>query len=170
MELMGEFASANHHVIHHEVLRAVGARSLEVVENHHNFAWKESYGGTEYIVHRKGATPAGTGIKGYIPGTMIDPGYLIEGLGNQESFASSAHGAGRVMSRKKAKNTTTRHALLKSLKEAGVTLLDAGLDESPHAYKRIQDVMQEQRDLVKVLGTFHPKFVKMAPDGERPED
>jgi tRNA-splicing ligase RtcB (3'-phosphate/5'-hydroxy nucleic acid ligase) len=170
MNLMGEYASANHEVIHKNVLRAVGARPIAVFENHHNFAWKENHHGKELVVHRKGATPAAKGEIGYIPGTMADPGYLVEGLGNPKSLNSSAHGAGRRLSRTKAKHSTTRNALNSLLKERKVTTLSCGLDESPHAYKNINEVMAAQSDLVHVLGRFVPRVVKMAPEGEKPED
>ena len=170
MELMGKYASANHHIIHDRIRRAIGAKSIFSLENHHNYAWRERHGGEDLIVHRKGATPAGEGILGYIPGTMVNPGYIVEGLGNQRSLLSSSHGAGRKMSRKQAKNTTTRNALKKTLSEYRVTLISAGLDESPHAYKDIERVMQAQQDLVRKVGRFTPKLVLMAPEGERPED
>ena len=170
MQLMGKYASANHHVIHRDVLGALGAKTLYQVENHHNFAWKEEHLGKEVIVHRKGATPAAQGELGYIPGTMVHPGYLVEGLGCAAALHSSSHGAGRALSRRKAKTTTTRHELKKRLAEAGVELISAGLDESPHAYKDIDQVMQAQRSLVRTLAKFTPQLVKMAPEGERPED
>ncbi|MCB0351868.1 MAG: RtcB family protein [Bdellovibrionales bacterium] len=170
MELMGAYASANHHVIHREIRKACGGSVLFEIENHHNFAWKESHGGEEVVVHRKGATPAHRGTLGYIPGTMVAPGFLVEGLGNETSLCSSSHGAGRQMSRKKAKSTTTLHALKQIVREHGVSLLSAGLDESPHAYKDILRVMTAQSDLVRILARFDPKIVKMAPDGELAED
>ena len=170
MELMGKFASANHHVIHRDICKALKEKPIFQVENHHNFAWKEKHLGSEVIVHRKGATPAAMGELGYVPGSMIAPGFLVEGLGNEASLNSSAHGAGRAMSRKAAKNTTTHHALKKTLREHGVELISAGLDESPHAYKDIEQVMKEQQTLVKKIAKFTPKIVIMAPDGERPED
>lgn len=170
MELMGEFASANHDVIHRSILQQLGAEVVFQVENHHNFAWKECHGGSELIVHRKGATPAGEGVLGYIPGSMTAPGYLVEGRGDPRSLYSASHGAGRRMSRKQAKNTTTRHALRKTLADMGVELISAGLDESPHAYKDIDGVMHAQRELVRQIARFEPKLVKMAPEGERPED
>lgn len=170
MELMGDYASANHDVIHRDVIKAVGSKSILSVENHHNFAWKEKVDGEELIVHRKGATPAQKGQLGYIPGTLADPGFLVSGLGNKQAINSCSHGAGRAMSRRRAKNTTTRSALKKLLQEKGITLLSCGLDESPHAYKSIHEVMDSQRDLVEVVGSFYPKVVKMAPEGERPED
>ena len=166
MQLMGRYASANHHVIHDSIGKSLGARKLMQVENHHNFAWREKHLGKEVIVHRKGATPAAKGVLGYIPGTMVDPGYIVEGLGNEQSLFSSSHGAGRKLSRKKAKLSTTYSALNKVLREKGVTLLSAGLDESPHAYKDIDAVMRQQADLVRTIGRFTPQIVKMAADGE----
>lgn len=170
MNLMGKYASANHELIHRGVLRAVGGRPLVSFENHHNFAWRETHGDRSLIVHRKGATPAGLGEIGYIPGTMADPGFLVEGKGNEASLRSCSHGAGRALSRKKALQTTTRNALNTLLKARNVTTLSCGLDESPHAYKDINEVMNAQSDLVKVLATFKPRIVKMAPPGEKPED
>lgn len=177
MELMGQFASANHHIIHDKVCRDLAqmdAPALFQVENHHNFAWKERHavGGEvrEVIVHRKGATPAGRGVLGLIPGSMAAPGYLVEGLGQPESLASASHGAGRKLSRTKARETTRWSHLKATLAERGVHLLSAGLDESPHAYKDIDAVMAAQADLVRPLAKFTPRLVKMAPDGEKPED
>lgn len=170
MELMGRYASANHALIHRDVLKAAGGELLFSIENHHNFAWKERYQGKEVIVHRKGATPAGAGELGYIPGTMIAPGFIVAGQGNPKSLSSSAHGAGRVMSRKAAKQRITPSGLKKLTQASGVTLLDAGLDEAPIAYKDIQAVMAAQHELVDIIGVFTPKIVKMAPDGEDAED
>ncbi len=170
MELMGEYASANHYLIHRDISKMVGGEKLFQIENHHNFAWKETHYGKDVIVHRKGATPAASGEYGYIPGTMIHPGFLIQGKGKEESLASCSHGAGRQMSRKAAKHKTTMNALHKLTKEHGVTLLDAGLDEAPLAYKNISEVMSAQSDLVDIIGRFQPKIVKMAPDGEKAED
>jgi tRNA-splicing ligase RtcB len=180
MELMGRFASANHHVIHAKIARDVGQLKGEggsvlfQVENHHNYAWRERHtiGGheEEVIVHRKGATPAGKGVLGLIPGSMATPGYLVEGLGNAASLASASHGAGRRLSRTKAKEATRWSHLKPQLEAAGVELMSAGLDEGPHAYKDIESVMAAQSDLVRVLGKFTPRLVKMAPEGERPED
>lgn len=170
MQLMGRYASANHHLIHAGILKSLGAQPLLQVENHHNFAWKERHQGRDLIVHRKGATPAGKGVRGYIPGSMSAPGYLVEGLGCAAALNSCSHGAGRRMSRKEAKRRTTWNALRKLLDQHGVRLLSAGLDETPEAYKDIDQVMRAQSDLVKPIGRFTPKLVKMAPEGERPED
>jgi tRNA-splicing ligase RtcB len=170
MELMGRYASANHHVIHDKIARSVRDPLITQVENHHNFAWKEVHGGQELIVHRKGATPAGKGVLGYIPGTMAAPGYLVEGLGQTRSLDSASHGAGRRMSRTKAAKEESWDRLNAHLQERGVHLMSAGLDESPIAYKDIEAVMLAQQDLVRPLARFTPRLVKMAPAGERAED
>lgn len=165
MELAGRYASANHHLIHRHVLRAAGLDTALSVENHHNFAWKEVHFGEELIVHRKGATPAGPDDIGFIPGTMADPGYLIRGRGNPESLNSSAHGAGRRMSRKAAEREIDRRDWRNTLSHRRVELISAGADEAPAAYKSIADVMAAQSDLVEVLGAFQPRLVRMADDG-----
>ena len=124
----------------------------------------------EVIVHRKGATPAGAGVLGIIPGSMASPGFVVRGRGNDESLHSAAHGAGRVMSRTKASQLFKWNDVNPFLRERGVTLISAGLDEVPMVYKNIHEVMNAQSDLVEIIGQFDPKLVKMAPHGERPED
>ena len=174
MELMGRYAAANHQLIHQHMARHLRLNVLLDVENHHNFAWKERHviNGVErdVVVHRKGATPAGAGVMGIIPGSMATPGYLVRGKGEPASLRSASHGAGRVMSRTKAMETFEWDKVNRVLKERGVRLLSAGLDEAPAVYKDIHQVMAAQADLVEVLGRFDPKLVKMAPHGERPED
>jgi len=170
MELMGRYAAANHACIHRQIARHLGVEVLLDVENHHNFAWKEVHDGETLIVHRKGATPAATGVHGIIPGSMASPAYLVRGKGNPDSLNSAAHGAGRVMSRSQAKKTYRWKDAQARLEAAGVTVMTAGLDELPMVYKDIDEVMAAQSDLVERLARFHPKLVKMAPAGERPED
>ncbi|MBI2928834.1 MAG: RtcB family protein [Verrucomicrobia bacterium] len=174
MELMGRYAAANHACIHRHIAANLGAQVLLDLENHHNFAWKERHviDGVEreVIVHRKGATPAGAGVLGIIPGSMASPGFVVRGRGNAESLNSAAHGAGRCMSRTQAERTLSWKEANALLRERGVTLISAGLDEVPMVYKDIHQVMAAQADLVEVLGRFDPKLVKMAPSGERPED
>lgn len=169
MNLAGDYASACHHQIHKRLIRAVGGTLLARVENHHNFAWKETYDGEELIVHRKGATPAGKGVLGVIPGSMTAPGFIVRGRGELASLNSASHGAGRQMSRSKATQSFTRHELTKILAEHKVHLIGGGLDEAPGAYKNIADVMAAQTSLVDVIGAFHPKIVRMA-DGGPAED
>jgi tRNA-splicing ligase RtcB len=170
MNLMGQYAHANHELIHQKVARAAGARIIAGVENHHNFAWKEVHEGRELIVHRKGATPAGKGVLGVIPGSMATPGFVVRGKGSAPSLDSASHGAGRVMSRKAAHEKFRWAHVRPVLEAAGVTLLSAGLDEVPGSYKDIHSVMNAQADLVDIIARFDPRIVKMAPSGEPPED
>ena len=174
MELMGRYAAANHSLIHQHLARHLRLNVLLDVENHHNFAWKERHviDGVErdVVVHRKGATPAGVGVLGVIPGSMAAPAFLVRGKGNVASLKSASHGAGRAMSRTKAIETFEWEKVNRLLKDRGVKLISAGLDEVPGSYKDIHQVMAAQADLVEVLGRFDPKLVKMAPHGERPED
>lgn len=163
MELMGRYAAANHDLIHQHILAALGAETLATVENHHNFAWREEHDDQELIVHRKGATPAGCGQLGLIPGSMASPGYVVRGLGRAESLASCSHGAGRCMSRAAALNSLNRTTVSAFLAEKGVELISGGLDEAPMAYKDIQEVMAAQADLVDIVASFMPRLVKMAP-------
>ncbi|MCB0836503.1 MAG: RtcB family protein [Bacteroidetes bacterium] len=163
MNLAGDYASACHHQIHHKLSKAIGEKPMFMVENHHNFAWKEQLeDGTEVIVHRKGATPAGKGVLGIIPGSMTAPGFIVRGKGNVRSINSASHGAGRVMSRTRAKSSLTRSQLKKELSAHKVTLVGGGLDEAPMAYKDIHTVMESQKDLVEIIGTFQPRIVRMA--------
>ncbi|MEO7297750.1 MAG: RtcB family protein [Verrucomicrobiota bacterium] len=174
MELMGQYAAANHACIHKHIAENLSAQVLLDLENHHNFAWKEKHviDGVEreVIVHRKGATPAGAGVLGIIPGSMATPGFVVSGKGNPDSLNSASHGAGRLMSRKSANAKFNWKDVNRFLRERGVTLISAGLDEVPMAYKNIEEVMAAQSDLVETIGQFDPKLVKMAPHGERAED
>jgi tRNA-splicing ligase RtcB len=170
MNLMGDYAAANHDVIHRLVTRLLGARVLADVENHHNFAWKETHRGQTMIVHRKGATPAGAGVLGVIPGSMADPAFIVRGLGNPASLHSAAHGAGRLMSRKQARDTFSFPTVRRSLEKRGIHVLSAGSDEVPGVYKNIEQVMAEQADLVEPVARFDPRIVKMCGDGSRAED
>ncbi len=174
MELMGKYASANHALIHRHIARRLGAEVLVEIENHHNFAWKERHptpeGEEEVVVHRKGATPAGAGVVGIIPGSMAAPGFVVRGKGHALSLRSASHGAGRVMSRTKAKEAFRWGDVRRELDALGITVLSAGIDEAPGVYKDIRKVIAEQSDLVDVLARFDPKLVKMAPEGERAED
>lgn len=170
MNLMADYAAANHELIHANLARAVRGDVLAMVENAHNLAVREVHDGREVIVHRKGATPAGEGVLGVIPGSMATPGFVVRGLGSEASLRSASHGAGRVMSRGQARKTFRWAGVRDQLAEAGVTLLSAGIDENPGVYKDIHSVMDAQRDLVEVVARFDPRIVKMADAGEKPED
>jgi tRNA-splicing ligase RtcB len=166
MNLMGRYAAACHEIIHRSVAKLIGETPVAYVENHHNFAWKETHFGKEVYVHRKGATPAGKGVLGVIPGSMGTPAYLVRGLGNPDSLCSASHGAGRKMSRKKAKETYSWKAVKHDLEKKGIHVLSSGADEVPGAYKDIDEVMAQQADLVQPIARFSPKIVKMSDDGK----
>ncbi|MBC6491419.1 RtcB family protein [Flavihumibacter stibioxidans] len=161
MNLAGDYAAACHEVIHRKIARALGRQPMRIVENHHNFAWKEMYEGRELIVHRKGATPAGKDVLGIIPGSMTAPGFIVKGKDVSAAVFSASHGAGRKMSRSKAMASITKKEMKDVLQKHGVILIGGGLDEAPHAYKDIELVMESQRALVEVTGKFTPKIVRM---------
>lgn len=165
MNLAGDYASACHHQIHERMAVGLRTRPAAMIENHHNFAWKEKDAhGRELIVHRKGATPAAKGVLGIIPGSMTAPGFIVRGKGVADSLNSASHGAGRVMSRTQAERTLDKLQVLQHLDEHGVEVMGSGLDEAPMAYKNIHDVMAAQQDLVEVIGSFLPKVVRMCGD------
>ncbi len=165
MNLAGEFAKACHESIHANLCESLGFRVLRVIENHHNFAWKEKLGdGKDYVIHRKGATPASKGMMGIIPGSMISPGFIVSGLGNEVSLNSAAHGAGRKLSRQKARSATTMSSLKKVVQAEKVELIGGSPEEAPIAYKDIDEVMKCQGLLVNIEGKFYPKIVRMAKD------
>lgn len=171
MNLAGDYAAANHHEIHNKMAKGLGVYPVNQIENHHNFAWQEQLAdGTEVMVHRKGATPAGTQHLGIIPGSMSAPGYVVKGKGFGASINSASHGAGRIMSRSEAQRTITNAEMNEELKRYKIDLTGGGIDESPMAYKNINTVMAAQTDLVEVLAKFRPRIVRMAYSKERSED
>ncbi len=161
MTLAGDYASACHHIIHDKIAKQLGRTAIKRVENHHNFAWKETHLGKEVIVHRKGATPANKNVLGIIPGSMTADGFIVKGKGEASALHSASHGAGRKMSRTQALSAITQKSLNEILEKHSVKLLGGGLDEAPYAYKDIEAVMQSQTQLVEVIGRFTPKIVKM---------
>lgn len=161
MNLAGDYASACHDDIHRRMAKLVGTLPVAKIEHHHNFAWQEIVDGKNCIVHRKGATPAGLGQIGIIPGSLTSPGFIVRGLGNADSLNSASHGAGRLMSRSQCKQKFTKSAVQKHLKENGVSLIGGGIDEAPMAYKDIHRVMANQHELVEVLAQFIPKVARM---------
>ncbi len=162
MHLAGDYAKACHERIHANLLAALGLKALCVVENHHNFAWKDLLAdGREVVIHRKGATPAHEGELGIIPGSMTTPAYLVSGRGVGDSLYSASHGAGRAMSRQSARDSMTVSAMKKLLSNAGVTLIGGTVEENPLAYKDIETVIAAQRELVDIQGKFFPRIVRM---------
>lgn len=162
MNLAGDYARACHDTIRTNLLQALGLQALATVENHHNFAWQDTLAdGRRVITHRKGATPAHRGELGIIPGSMSTAAYLVAGKGREQALYSASHGAGRSMSRQRAKESTTVSDMKKELAHAGITLIGGSLEESPVAYKDIETVMSLQQDLVQVEGKFLPRIVRM---------
>ncbi|GAA4867080.1 RtcB family protein [Kitasatospora terrestris] len=123
----------------------------EMISCHHNYVAEERYDGVDLLVTRKGAIRAGSGDYGIIPGSMGTGSYIVRGLGNKDAFNSASHGAGRKMSRTAAKKRFTTQDLV--AQTAGVECRkDSGVvDEIPGAYKNIEKVMDQQRDLVEVV-------------------
>ncbi len=190
MNLAGEYAYAGREWVARKVVALLGGEELELVHNHHNFAWKEVHHGEEVIVIRKGATPAFPGQKGFIGGSMGDDAVIVHGLPQDRASAevaalqesalySTVHGAGRVMSRTAAAGKRDRRSgrqltrgsvspnmMRDWVREKGVMLRGGGVDESPHVYRRLPDVLDAQRGTVEVLHVLRPLIVVMAGDNE----
>jgi tRNA-splicing ligase RtcB len=160
MDLSGAFARANHEVIHAAFARRAKLKVRHVVQNHHNFAWKEG----DLVIHRKGATPAGEGVPGIIPGSMGTNSYIVVGKGNAASLASASHGAGRRSSRKAAKDSISMVEVRAFLKKQDILVEGLSVDESPMAYKDIERVMATQIEagLVEPVARMRPIAVIMA--------
>lgn len=162
MTLAGDYSAANHSEIHRRITKALGQQPLQRIENHHNFAWLHTTpSGEQWVVHRKGATPAQKGVLGIIPGSMASPAFIVRGKGCERSIDSAAHGAGRVMSRSQAKKTFTDKQVKKVLYDKRIELIGGGLDEAPMVYKDIRKVMELQEDVVEIVATFYPRIVRM---------
>jgi len=156
-----DFAAANRAHMMRAVIDVVrditGAETFDEVNIHHNYAAKEHHYGKDVWVHRKGATRVREGERGIIPGSMGSFSYIVEGLGNPQSFHSCSHGAGRKMGRKEAGRKLSLEE--EQAKMAGIVhgLRTVGdLDEAPGAYKDIDEVMEQQSDLVKILVRLKP--------------
>ena len=185
MELAGRYAYAGREWVARKVVDLVGGRELDLVHNHHNFAWRETHEGEEYMVVRKGATPAFPGQRGFIGGSMGDDAVIVRGAEpepgsetervQREALYSTVHGAGRVMSRTAARGKVrwkTGEILRPGLvspemmqswvRQKGVVLRGGGLDESPHVYRRLPDVLAAQGDTIEILHTLRPLVVVMA--------
>ncbi len=183
MSLAGRYAYAGREWVARKVVSILGAQELDLVHNHHNFAWKETHGGEELVVIRKGATPAFPGQRGFVGGSMGDDAVIVEGADTPDdevksvqkrAMYSTVHGAGRVMSRtaaagKRARDgrvikvgAVTREMMDEWVGRKGVVLRGGGLDESPHVYRRLTDVLAAQGPTVKVLHTLRPLIVVMA--------
>lgn len=180
MSLAGRYAYVGREWVTRKVVQLLGGNEQELIHNHHNFAWKEQHGGEELVVVRKGATPAFPGQKGFVGGSMGDNSVILEGVESdlsQQMLYSTVHGAGRVMSRTQARGKTkgwgptqrivspglvSPEMMSEWLEEKGVILRGGGLDESPHAYRRLPDVLEAHSGTIRVLHTLTPVIVVMA--------
>lgn len=166
MQLAGDYAQANHEVIHAAFARRTKLNPILTVQNHHNFAWLAG----DMVIHRKGATPAEQGVPGIIPGSMATASYLVEGYGAEEALWSAAHGAGRQDSRSSARARISMREAQRLLAQSDVLVEGLSVDESPLAYKDIERVMalHYAAGLVKALARMQPIAVIMA--GEQGDD
>ena len=185
MELAGQYAYAGREWVVRKVVDLIGGEELDLVHNHHNYAWRETHYDEEFIVVRKGATPAFPGQRGFIGGSMGDDAVIVQGATSEpgselesvqkESLYSTVHGAGRVMSRTAARGKirwktgeiispglVSPEMMHGWIREKGVVLRGGGLDESPHAYRRLPEVLAAQGDTIEVLHTLRPLVVVMA--------
>src|SRR5689334_2163086 len=184
MSLAGRYAYAGREWVARKVVSILNGAEMELIHNHHNFAWKETHDGEELVVVRKGATPAFPGQTGFIGGSMGDDAVVVRGAASPDpevvaaqtaALYSTVHGAGRVMSRTAAagkRNRRTGRVISPGritpdmmhgwLKERGVILRGGGLDESPQAYRRVPDVLAAQGPTIEVLHTLRPLVVVMA--------
>ena len=184
MNLAGRYAYAGREWVARKVVRILGGKELELIHNHHNFAWKEEHDGEDLVVVRKGATPAFPGQKGFIGGSMGDDAVIVSGSSTDDSAVtelqraalySTVHGAGRVMSRTAAAGKRNRKTgkilspgrvspemMQRWVREKGVVLRGGGLDESPHVYRRLPDVLAAQGSTITVEHVLKPLIVVMA--------
>lgn len=184
MTLAGEYAYAGREWVARKTVSILGGAELELVHNHHNFAWREEHDGETLVVIRKGATPAFPGQMGFVGGSMGDDAVIVRGATDvperiaelqRDALYSTVHGAGRVMSRTAAAGKVNRRngQVIKAgavspemmtswVREKGVILRGGGLDESPHVYRRLPDVLAAQHGTVEVLHTLRPLIVVMA--------
>ena len=161
MELAGDFAQANHEVIHAAFAKRSGLTAFQTVQNHHNFAWKD---GPDRVIHRKGATPAEAGVLGVIPGSMGTASYLVRGEGQAEALHSASHGAGRVGSRTAVRDEISLGDVRRFLKREDILVEGLTAEEAPAAYKDIERVLRIQikAGLVTPLARMKPIAVIMA--------
>lgn len=194
MTLAGKYAYVGREWVARKVVELLGGQEMDLVHNHHNFAWKENHFGEDLIVVRKGATPAFPGQRGFVGGSMGDNAVILQGtqtvdlehyplfsktdlayIENRQKHLlySTVHGAGRVMSRKKAAGKWKKGRQIKAgeispkmmkdwLNTMGVILRGGGLDEAPQAYRRLDNVLKEQGPTIEVLHTLRPLIVCMA--------
>jgi tRNA-splicing ligase RtcB (3'-phosphate/5'-hydroxy nucleic acid ligase) len=169
MNLAGRYAYAGREWVVEKVRSIIGGSVTKTVHNHHNYAWKEKHFGSDLWVVRKGATPAMPGQEGFVGGSMGENAVIIEGVdsvASQKALYSTVHGAGRTMGRMAAKRTFTKQQMEEWLQKAGVILSGGDLDESPMAYKRLNEVLDYHAGTIKINHTLKPFAVAMAGEGD----
>lgn len=169
MELAGRYAYAGREWVVERVRRIIGGSVTETVHNHHNYAWREEHLGKNVWVVRKGATPAFPGQRGFVGGSMGDEAVILESSDSEQARAllrSTIHGAGRLFGRKEARRRFTRREMEDWLRSLGVTLVGGDLDESPMAYRRLDEVIAYHADSVRIVHRLRPRIVVMAGRGE----
>ncbi len=183
MELAGRYAYAGRDWVCNRLHQIIGGEITDTVHNHHNFAWKEAHFDKDenlkdYIVVRKGATPAFPGQRGFVGGSMGDDSVILKGVvsaAGTDIMYSTVHGAGRVMSRTAAAGKWDYKKKVRKpggaispimmndwLKEKGVLLCGGGCDEAPQAYKRLTEVLAHHASTIRILHTLKPLGVMMA--------
>lgn len=177
MALAGTYASAGRSWVVNRVRTILDSPPvLQVVHNHHNYAWWEQHEGIRMLVVRKGATPAFPGQRGFVGGSMGDDAVIIEGIDSSDSVRglySAMHGAGRVMGRREAAGVIKRGQVIRAgkvdwssaqtrVRNQGVELRGAGADEAPECYKRLHDVVAAHGSTIRVCHTLRPIGVAMA--------
>ena len=189
IDLAGQYAYAGRDWVCDQLASIAGAAALEQVHSHHNFLWRETHGGKDYWVGRKGATPAFPGQRGLVGASMAEPSAIIEGVDSdmsQRLLYSTVHGAGRVMSRTEAsgkRDRKTGELVMDAegnpkkpgkvsdemrqewIDRAGVEVRGGGNDESPHVYKRLPEVLRHHEGTIKVVHWLTPVGVAMSPRG-----
>ena len=182
MQLAGQYSYAGREWVVERVRKIIGGNVTDMVHNHHNYAWRETHGGKDLWVVRKGATPAFPGQRGFVGGSMGDNSVILRGATGdtdeqRAGLYSTVHGAGRVMSRTAARGKTkgwgpkarivapgliSERMMKDWLDEKGVILRGGGLDEAPQAYRRLPEVLAAQGTTIEVEHTLTPLVVVMA--------
>ena len=180
IELGGLYAYAGREWVVEKVRTIIGGSVVFTVHNHHNFAWRETHGGVDMWVVRKGATPAFPGQYGFVGGSMGDDAVILRGVESEASktaLYSTVHGAGRIMSRTEARGRFVKNEAGKKirqpgrvrhdewqawLRDKGVTLIGADLDEAPQAYRRLPEVLAAHEGTIEIVHRLRPFGVIMA--------
>lgn len=178
VQLGGLYAYAGRDWVVEQVRNIIGGAVTFSVHNHHNYVWRETHGGIDMWVVRKGATPAFPDQYGFVGGSMGDDAVILRGVDSGESrlaMYSTVHGAGRTMSRNQARGKrdkktgeykiqprVDRAEWDQWMRDKGVTLLGGDLDESPQAYRRLTDVLEYHKNTIEICHVLRPRGVIMA--------